>query len=95
MGFYSILKTRMGVFYVLVFSNLKKFGKFGKNGREKRLGKYRMCRYSGIGVFRNPLSLLFNCNAKPFAMGTFASPNTNIPTCWYLLRWVTQIFRVT
>ena len=48
---------------------------------------------------------IFHCDAKPFALGTFAShnakdstfasPNAKIPTCWYLLRYVTQIFRVT
>ena len=26
---------------------------------------------------------IFQCNAKPFALGTFASPNPRIPTCWY------------
>ena len=29
---------------------------------------------------------IFHCDAKPFALGTFASPDANIPTCWYLLR---------
>ena len=38
------------------------------------------------------LKPIFHCDAKPFGLGTFASPNANIPTCWYLLRWVTQIF---
>ena len=38
---------------------------------------------------------IFHCDAKPFTLGTFALPNANIPTCWYLLRWVMQIFRIT
>ena len=51
------------------------------------------------------LKPIFHCDAKPFTLGTFASPNAKdstlryltqkIPTCWYLLRWVTQIFHVT
>ena len=29
---------------------------------------------------------IFHCDAKLFTLGTFASPNTKIPICWYLLR---------
>ena len=49
----------------------------------------------GIYIKFHGLKPIFHCDAKPFALGTFASPNANIPTCWYLLRWVAQIFLVT
>ena len=48
------------------------------------------------------LKPIFHCDAKLLALGTFAPPNAKdstfaspdakIPTCWYLLRKVTQIF---
>ena len=31
---------------------------------------------------------IFHCNAKLFALGTFASHNAKIPTYWYLLRLI-------
>ena len=37
---------------------------------------------------------IFHCDAKLLALGTFASPNAKIPTCWYLLHLVMQFFRV-
>ena len=50
------------------------------------------------------LKPIFHQNAKLLAFGTFVSPNAKdrtfaspdakIPTCWYILRQVTQIFRV-
>ena len=50
------------------------------------------------------LKPIFHCDAKLLALGTFALPDTKddtfalpdamIPTCWYLLRWVTHIFCV-
>ena len=56
------------------------------------LGKYHTGGYGRIGVCR--VKPIFHCNAKPFALGTFASPNTKdstfaspyakIPTCWYI-----------
>ena len=30
------------------------------------------------------LKPIFHCDAKPFVLGTFALPNANIPTCWYI-----------
>ena len=55
-------------------------------------------------VGQKSLKPIFHCDAKLLALGTFASGNAKnstfalsdakIPTCWYLLRYLTQIFRV-
>ena len=53
--------------------------------------------YNTKSEFHRALTLgpIFHCDAKSFALGTFSSPNANIPTCWYVLHWVMQIFRIT
>ena len=50
------------------------------------------------------LKPIFHCYAKLLALGTFAIPDAKddtfalpdarIPTCWYLLYWVTHTFRI-
>ena len=55
-------------------------------------------------IYNSNVKPIFHCDAKLLALGTFASGNTKnstfalpdakIPTCWYLLRYLTQIFRV-
>ena len=45
--------------------------------------------------FRINLSDMGNFALPNAKDSTFALPNAKIPTCWYLLRWVTQIFRGT
>ena len=45
---------------------------------------FRLERLKFLGMLS--IKLIFHCDAKLFALGTFASPNAKIPTCWYLLR---------
>ena len=40
------------------------------------------------------LKPIFHQNAKYLASGVLHYPTQNIPTCWYILRWGTHIFRV-
>ena len=43
-----------------------------------------LAKFKKLGLLT--LKPIFHRDAKLSALGTFASPNAKIPTCWYLLR---------
>ena len=59
-----------------------------------RVGYAKISRRKGRFQWNMGLKPIFHQNAKYLASGVLRYPTQNIPTFWYLWRWVTPIFRV-